>query len=171
MSCLAKSLNSLNLSACYDSVLGAPVKAVNVGIPYQTISSNNRRGYTSGTSFSLIGEDGGNDALENLNTLNVTGQRKLNGGLSSLISSRKSITNLYAMGTSVTAFSNSLKGNKFENIELPAGTVLTKNNVVDSTEYLNTIQLTDASWKNMSFWLTEQSAEYEPETEIDPETG
>lgn len=161
VSCLAKSLNSINLSSCYDNVLGAPVKVVNVGIPYISETATHREGYTSGTKFSLIGSSGGKDALENMVTLNVTGQSNINGGLSGLIDGRKNIQNIYALGTDITAFANNPEGNKFVNVELPSATILTNGGVVQSTNYLNTIELRNASWENLTFWSTQKSSSQE----------
>lgn len=156
VSCLAKSINSINLSQCYDNVLGAPIKVVNVGIPYTEQSSTVRNGYVSGTKFSLIGSSDNNDAFENLNTLNITGQSNINGGLSSIISNRKNVVNLYAMGTNITSFANSIYGNKFIDLELPSVTITKENNQTVSTNYMNTIEFRDASWRNLSFWSTVQ---------------
>lgn len=158
VSCLAKSLNSINLSSCYDAVLGAPVKSVNVGIPYISETTTQKQGYASGTKFSLIGSDGGKDALENMITLNVTGQSNINGGLSGLIEGRKNLQNLYAIGTDITAFANNPEGNKFVNLELPSATILINNGAVQSTNYLNTVEFRNASWENLTFWSTQKSS-------------
>jgi hypothetical protein len=95
--------------------LGARVKKVNAGIPYTQLSDTVREGYVSATNFSLFGIDKNeglvNDALQNLNVLNVTGQSKINGGLSSLLQGRKNITHLYAMGTAISSFANGTDGN------------------------------------------------------------
>jgi len=75
LSCFAEKFKAADLSLCYDNVLGAPIKKLNVGIPYTVVDSNTYSGKVSGTQFRLTGYDSttGNDAFANLQILDITG--------------------------------------------------------------------------------------------------
>jgi hypothetical protein len=49
LSCMAEKLKAADFSLCYDNVLGAPIKKLNVGIPYTVVSSTEYSGKVSGT--------------------------------------------------------------------------------------------------------------------------
>jgi len=57
MSCLSEKLKGADFSLCYDPVLGAPIKEINVGLPYTVISENEYQGKVSGTALRLSGYD------------------------------------------------------------------------------------------------------------------
>ena len=61
-------LKAADFSLCYDNVLGAPIKKLNVGIPYTVVSSTEYSGKVSGTQLRLTGDDSvtNTDAFENL---------------------------------------------------------------------------------------------------------
>ena len=156
VSCFGAGLFTLDLSNAYDSVLGAPVKKVYAGISYTTNNPTQRTGNISTNPFRLTGVNNvsGEDALENVELIDVTGQSELSGGISGLLENRSNITHFYATGVNSASFVNSIKGNTFEEIELPSE--------------LQTITLYDCSWNNMSFWKTTAQ---EASAIIDPETG
>ena len=166
VSCLAGSLNSINVAACYDDVLGTPLKKLNIGLS-QSGTGNTRTGSISGTSCNIIGSSAGSgNALENLTHLNITGQTKLQTSLSVLAKQMPSLSYLYAAGTTPGEFENNLTGSYFEELELPAQTYLTD---TDTTSTLSSITFNSADWNSLSFWRTEYSSQYIPV--LDPETG
>lgn len=148
ISCFAKKAGLITLGGAYDEVLGAPIKSLNVGIPYTVVSQTERRGYCAGkTGFGI---EAGN-ALGNLKDLDITGQYLCAATfLSSMLygNNIRTLINLRAMGSGVTEFISSANGNNFNVIELPAVTTL--NGV--QTKSLMSLRFISSTWQDLSFW-------------------
>lgn len=152
VSCFAKRLGVFTLGAAYDEVLGAPIKVLNVGIPFsREVSETQYEGFVSGTELSIIANSDDGDALGNLRTLNITGQLKMASSNTILSAgNRRTVVNVYAMGSSISAFQSSSSGNSFGTLQLPA--IALSGNT--EKQRLSSITMTNSSWQNLSFWKT-----------------
>ena len=161
LSCLAEKLKAADLSLCYDDVLGAPIKVLNVGIPHTKTSDTVYSGKTSGTQLRLTGYDTSKevDAFANLKTLDITGQSTITSTQDLIATyNRKNLQNLYAIGTSITQFISAPSGNTFGTIQLPASTTITSSGSVDRVvQTFNTMVMQNSSWQNIEFWDTTKS--------------
>lgn len=145
MSDIATGIDALDLTGSYSDVLGAPIKELNVGTPIIGSDYSFTTTLASGT-FGVSAISGDKNAFENLETLNIRGQRHLgdiqkftftiNQWIRDLNMSR--LKNFYAMGSNLTNFYSSNDGNSFNNIELPS-----------SVSILN---IKNSTWNNMTFW-------------------
>lgn len=154
LSCFAKTMATVDVSRCYDSILGANIKKLNLGIAL-TGTGNSRTGYTSGTKLriSAVDANAGVDALEELVELNVTGQTSVNNTSGILVQNdRTSIEDLYAAGTSIVVFQNAPSGNVFKNLVLPNTTRVTNADGTISTSSINSFIIHSGSWDNLEFW-------------------
>ena len=178
--CFAQKLSSLSLGGAYDKVLGAPIKMLLIGTVMTRQSSGEGNddyglgaiftGTVSGTSLNLNGTSlTGNetvDALENLQTLDITGQQSIVNTQSLLYTNnRRMLKNLYAVGTGLISFITSMSGNKFSVLRLPSATVKDGN----VTNYLQSMTLIDSTWEDLSFWTTETTSTVTSHTETDDE--
>ena len=150
ISCFAKRLGVFNIGAAYDEVLGAPIKVLNIGIPFsRTVSENEYEGFVSGTELSINANAGSGDALASLKTLNITGQLKMISSNTILSAdNRRTVTNLFAMGSNISAFQSSSSGNAFSTLQLPA---ITTSNGVEK-QRLSSITMSNSTWQDLSFW-------------------
>lgn len=144
----------INFAEAYDDVLGASIKSLKLGkATTPNIYTNpNSTTYTSKLAIgdnSIGGTKGKNDALENLEHLDVIGwegsSKVTSTWLSEILSStnvdRSNIKSIYAMGcTRQTSFSSSASGNNFTDLRLP--------------DTINEITMNNSSWENLSFWST-----------------
>ena len=173
LSCFAKTMATVDVTLCYDDVLGANIKKLNIGIPLSG-SGNTKTGQVSGTEIRISAYDKNKntDALGELVELNVTGQSKLKNTAALFTSQdRTTIKDFYAAGTSLATFENAPSGNTFDNLILPGQTTVINpddNNNPSSTQ-LTTLKLNSASWNNLEFWNTEATSA--PTALIDQETG
>ena len=162
LSCFAEKLKAADLSLCYDTVLGAPIKKINVGIPYTVDSETQYSGKVSGTALRLTGYDSTTkqDAFANLQVLDITGQSTITSTQELLgTRNRKNITDFYAIGSGVTQFISSTSGNKFNIIKLPGITTTTYTNQPDTVVTFNTLTMQNSSWNTIEFWDTIKSGE------------
>ena len=162
LSCFAEKFKAADLSLCYDSVLGAPIKKLNVGIPYTVVSETEYEGKVSGTQFRLTGYDTGSkqDAFANLQVLDITGQGTITNTQELLETrNRKSLTDLYAIGSGITQFMSSTSGNKFNTLKLPGKTTTTYTNQSSTIVTFNTLTMHNSSWNTIEFWDTVKSGE------------
>lgn len=134
---IAQGLDGVHLSGAYSEVLGSPIKVVNIG----TKIAQTDAGYT--TTVGLLGGtiEGDHDVFENLQTLNIrgqrgTGQRSLAGFVYNYDIS--TLQNIYAMGSGIQDFSSSESGNKFNTLELPST--------------ISTFNAYNTTWNNLTFW-------------------
>lgn len=162
LSCFAEKLKAADFSLCFDNVLGAPIKSVNVGVPYTVVNQNTYSGKVSGTQMRLTAYDAntGNDAFENLKVLDITGQSTITT-TSELLSNRdrKNVTDFYAIGSGITEFISSQTGNKFNTIKFPGVTTTTYTSSPTSTQSLQTIVMVNSSWNNIEFWNAAKSGD------------
>ena len=162
LSCFAEKFKAADLSLCYDAVLGAPIKKLNVGIPYTIVDSNTRTGKVSGTQFRLTGYDSTTkqDAFANLQDLDITGQSTITSTQDLLgARNRKNLVNFHAIGTGITEFISSTSGNKFGTIEIPGITTTTYSNQNDTVVGFNTLTMQNSSWNTIEFWDTNKSGD------------
>ena len=164
LSCFAEKFKAADLSLCYDNVLGAPIKKLNVGVPYTIVDQNTYTGKISGTQFRLTGYDStsGNDAFMNLQVLDITGQSTITSTQELLATrNRKNITDFYAIGSGITQFISSTSGNKFNVIKLPGTTTTTYTNQPSTVVSFNTMTMQNSSWNSIEFWDTSKSGSVE----------
>jgi len=165
---IGKGYTDISFEDSYDNVLGASLKTLKLGAPC-TPNIYEYPNVTTYTSNLSIGQNGitaitanGNDALENLEHLDIIGwyNKQTTQGAASWLSDifsgngydRKNITTFYAMGCDMaTEFKTSNAGNKFEDLRLPTS--------------VTTLEFVNSSWENISFWesteLTPTSSRYD----------
>lgn len=170
LSCFAEKLKVADFSLCYDDVLGAPIKKLNVGLPYEIVSDDEYVGKVSGTQMRLTAYEStaGTDAFANLQVLDITGQSTITTTQTLIADqNRRSLTDLYAIGTGITEFVSSTSGNKFNTIKLPAVTTTTHSDSDPTYTVFNTFSVQNSSWQNIEFWNTSKSdsVEYEKDEE------
>lgn len=160
LSCFAKKLETLTLTGAYDTVLGAPIKKLNIGIPIiETVNGGvtTYSGYVSGTRLALSASNEQGDALGNIKVLDITGQQSI-GDTTSLLyaNNRRTLTDFYAIGSGLTSFTTARSGNKFNELRLPAKTIKTdvSTNIDSDTSVLISLRLIDSIWETISFWTT-----------------
>ena len=144
LSCFAEKLKAVDFSLCYDNILGAPIKKINVGVPYTIADATHYTGKVSGTGFRLTGDDPitGNDALSNLQVLDITGQSTITTTQEILGSkNRKAVTDFYAIGSGITEFISSTSGNNFNTIKLPGVTTTTYSGQPSTITAFNTLSM------------------------------
>lgn len=166
LSCLAEKLKAADFTLCYDSVLGAPIKKLNIGLPYKEISDIQYEGKTSGTEIRLTAYDSTTleDAFESLQVLDITGQASITSTQDLITSNnRKNITDFYAIGTGINSFSSSTSGNKFNVVKLPGVTTTKYSNQPDVISEFNTFVMENSSWNTLEFWNTVKSGDIEYE--------
>lgn len=165
LSCFAQKLETLTMTGAYDSVLGAPIKKLNVGIPITETTVNDvttYTGYVSGTKLTISASSDEGDALGNIKVLDITGQQSYTDTSSLLYANnRRTLTDFYAIGTGLTSFTSAASGNKFNELRLPAMTIKTNSTEGTSTvaSKLSSITMIDSSWETISFWTTNTSDE------------
>ena len=142
LSCVAANIDSGNIAGAYSSVLGSSIKTFNIGCPIiQGSDSNTYTSTVSGmTSLNIAATDAsGNDALENVQTVNIRGQQPMTSFSEYYDLNRQQVTNVYAMGSGLKNFYSSQTGNKYTNLELPE---------------INYLELHNSTWQNLTFWKT-----------------
>ena len=168
VSCLARSLSVFSLAGAYDSVLGAPIKELNMGIPTTRVSDSEYTGAISNITIKFSGsqafdeqfeelddisvenETSANDALNNLRKLNITGINFTNTANLLVNSDRKYVSEFLAMGSGLNSFTSAPSGNRFDVIQLPARKIT--NGVVSNP--FTVFEMSNSSWNNLSFWDT-----------------
>ena len=162
LSCFAEKFKAADLSLCYDSVLGAPIKKLNVGIPYTVVDSTTYTGKVSGTKFRLTGYDSTTkqDAFANLQDLDITGQGTITSTQDLLSTrNRKNLVNFHAIGSGITSFISSTSGNKFGTIQIPGITTTTYSNADSTVVGFNTLTMQNSSWDTIEFWNTTKTGD------------
>lgn len=160
LSCFARTMATVDVSRCYDDVLGANIKKLILGVPLSG-SGDTRTGQISGTQLRISGTNAvtKTDALEILETLNITGQSSVKNTAGIFVTDdRTSIKNLYAAGTSFVDFQNAPSGNTFENLVLPGTTTIMNADNSTSESNINSFVMHNASWQNLEFWNTQANA-------------
>ena len=135
---IANGLDSIDFSGVYSEVLGSPLKNINIGTALTEYGS----GYRITVAQLGGGIRGNKGAFENLQNLNVRGQRNFTS-IRDLIYENdiSSLQNIYAMGSGITSFYSSESGNVFNKLELPSDiTVFSVNNT---------------TWNTLEFWNCE----------------
>lgn len=156
LSCFAKTMATVDVSRCYDDVLGANIKKLVLGVPLSG-DGDTRTGQISGTQLRISAANVTNntDALEILETLDVTGQSSIQNTSGIFVTQdRTSIKNFYAAGTSIVGFQNAPSGNTFTNLVLPATTIVNNADNSVSESNINSFVMHNASWQNLEFWNT-----------------
>ena len=151
---------TVDVSLCYDNILGANIKKLNIGVP-TTGTSSLKTGTVSGTQLRLssVNTLTGTDALGVIKELNVTGQSSINNTQGLFVSQdRASIEKFYAAGTSIVGFQNAPSGNTFVDLVLPGNTTVTNADLSVSTSNINSFVMHSAQWQNLEFWDTEATS-------------
>lgn len=160
LSCFAKTMATVDVSLCYDNVLGANIKKLNIGVPTSGTSSL-KTGTVSGTQLriSSVNTLTGADALSVVKEINITGQSSVNNTQGLFVSQdRTSIEKFYAAGTSLAGFQNAPSGNTFVDLVLPGKTEVTNADLTVSTSNINSFVMHSAQWSNLEFWDTEATS-------------
>ena len=145
LSSVVRRATDVKIDNSYDEVLGAPIRVLNIGVPFTSTSSTQQTGHVSGISFKFSTQSGdAPDAGQNLRELNIRGQWKMQN-VNAVLNNRKNIKKFYAAGSNITAFSCS--GNNFDILELPGITTTSK-----TVQHLNSIKMSDSNWKTLQFW-------------------
>lgn len=147
MSDIAIGIDALDLTGTYSSVLGAPLKVLNIGTPIVGSGDTYTTTLSPGTCGVSPSQTGIN-AFENLETLNIRGHMHLGNvlqfsfGINQWIRdlNMSQLKNFYAMGSNLTNFYSSDSGNTFNDIELPST--------------VSIINIKNSTWNNLSFWDT-----------------
>jgi len=159
-------LQVLSFQNAVDPVLGATIKELSIGsrLP-EDLESPSRTQFTgwihkvapsitnSSSTTSEDDSEGAPDALENIITYNITGQLGLKDG-DIIKSNRAKLKNIYAIGTGFTTLTSSALGNVYENVHLPGRTLENTGSTVKTTPGVISINVTNTSWKNITFWET-----------------
>ena len=132
---IATGFDGIELNGIYSEVLGSPLKRLSVGTPL----TQTQTGYT--TTVAVLGcqLQGQSQVFENLQSLNIRGQRNQTD-LNSLIHNNdmSELKEVLAMGSGVSNFYSSQSGNDFTKIEIPSD--------------VYTIWMNNSSWDTMEFW-------------------
>lgn len=154
LGCFAAGLDSCTLGGAYSKTLGAPIKVFDIGVPITKVDNEHYTGTISGRTALSIGAEtaDGDDALANIQTLNIRGQRPFTGFDEYYDKDRSSLKNVYAMGSGLSTFYSSKSGNKYDTLELPGIMTDASNNIV---RQLTSIYITDSSWNDLTFWNTQ----------------
>jgi len=138
LSDIALGFDGVELDGVYSEVLGSPLKRLNVG----TKLTQTDNGYT--TTVGVLGcqLQGTADVFQNLQKLNIRGQRNQTD-LNSLIHNynMSELTDIYAMGSGITNLYSSESGNNFNVIEVP--------------DTIYSIWMNNCTWQDMQFWHCE----------------
>lgn len=134
---IATGLDAIDVTGVYSTVLGSPLKEINIGVP---VIENS--GVYTGTMASLGGSiRGTKDALSNLQTLNIRCQRNFTDTAAFIYDRDLSeIKNVYAMGSGLQNFFSSKSGNTFGDIELPSE--------------IDTFSVNNSTWETLKFYDT-----------------
>lgn len=137
LSQIATGLDAIDCSGVYSSVLGSPLKTIIIGCT----ATEDGNDYLM-TLAALGGAiRGGKDAFENLQNLNIRGQRNFTSLRNFVYDNNiTSLQNVYAMGSGLTNFYSSEQGNTFNEIELPST--------------ISMFQANDSTWNTLTFWDT-----------------
>ena len=155
-SAFADGISSITFAGAYDDVLGAPLKKVNLGCPYETDVTGKMIGSFNGILTGITFSDGeGHDAAASLQDFNITGQIKYTSG--SLVqeietNNKTELRNFYGRGSGITSFRSSKSGNTFVNIELP-GKLHSSDNTINNG--FNELVMTNSTWENLTWYDAE----------------
>lgn len=140
MSVVAHGITNLNLDGVYSTVLGSPLKRLNVGVPITSTAT----GYSMTVSVSdikigITDSTGDVNAFESLQSLNIRGQRSITTiNQWTYTWNLTELKDVYAMGSGLTNFYSSQSGNKFDHIEIPST--------------INVLELHNSTWNHLDFW-------------------
>ncbi len=167
-SAFANGISTITFAGAYDDVLGAPLKKVNLGCPYETLATGEMIGTFNGILTGITFSDSfGNDAAKGLQELNVTGQ--INYGSNLLVPeieklNKTELKNFYGKGSGITSFHSSLSGNAFVNIELPGHLRMSDGSKdIGFTELV----MTNSTWENLTWYDSVVDSHYETMTYLD----
>ena len=161
-SAFASGLSSIKFDGAYDETLGAPIKKINLGCPYETNSTGEEVGTFNGILTAItLSDEKGNNAAQGLQEFNVNGQ--INYKSQDLINevwegNKTELQNFYGRGSGITSFYSSKSGNNFINIELPGhtysndGTIGGMNPDGTTGYQFNELNLTNSTWENITWY-------------------
>ena len=141
LSDIALGIDGITLDGIYSSVLGSPMKKLDVGIHIQG-DGDTKTGIVSVAGCQIQGNA---NTFESLQSLNIRGQQNQTDTNSLIYNNDASeLSELLAMGSGLTNFYSSESGNTFSKIEIP------------DTVY--TFYANNSSWQTLEFWHSEIDA-------------
>ena len=161
-SAFASGISSIKFDGAYDETLGAPLKKINLGCPYETNSLGEQVGTFNGILTAItLSDERGNNAAQGLQEFNVNGQ--INYKSEDLINevwegNKTELQNFYGRGSGITSFYSSKSGNNFVNIELPGhtysndGTIGGMNPDGTTGYQFSELNLTNSTWENITWY-------------------
>lgn len=134
---LATGLDGVDINGVYSEVLGSPLKVLNIGVNFTESPSNT----FVGTLAALGGNIRGNArTFENLQTLNVAGQKNYTDTRIIRDYDMSELKNFNAMGSGIVNFFSSESGNQFDDIRIPST--------------VSVFDVKNTTWNNLTFWDT-----------------
>lgn len=145
LSCLAAGLSVISLTGAYSDETGSNLINLNIGnkITDNKLTINN-------TQLNIIGLGG----LTSLEKLDISGQHAIQA---TSFTSPVKLSELYAAGTNLSAFSSSTSGNNYSVLHLP--------------ETVSTFSVTDSSWEELKFFHLTQGNKIEEQVDVEQEDG
>jgi hypothetical protein len=166
LSIVARQASLIKFGGCYDNVLGATLKKVNIGCPITrsntSISGDVYTGYVNGIeNFGVLhktdAETGGDDVpigedvFKSLQEYNIEGLLPITSIYSDIrLGNLTELTHFYARGTGLDAFYSAEEGNRFETLYLPG--VNRYSNKTSNTSEFTILDLKDTTWNTLEFW-------------------
>ena len=134
---IATGLDTIYFSGAYSEVLGSPLKNINIGCPITLAGENT---YTMTVSTNPGDKISGRaEAFQNLQTLNIRGQRPMSSIMNMTRTGNiSSLQNFYSMGSGLLSFYSSESGNNFNTVELP--------------DSVTTLSFNNSTWNDLQFW-------------------
>lgn len=131
---IATGLDTVDVNGVYSDILGSPLKTLNIGVNFNSTEDT----YT-GTVATLGGSiRGAANTLQNLQNLNIAGQRNFTDIRLIRDYDLSELKNVYAMGSGLINFWSSESGNKFEMLQLP--------------NTVNIFDVNNTTWNQLTFW-------------------
>ena len=152
-SAFANGIVNIQFGGAYDEILGAPLKKINLGCPYETNTMGVQIGTFNGVLQSItLSDEKGNNAAQGLQELNVNGQIRYKSQdlITEIYTGNKTeLQNFYGRGSGITSFYSSKSGNNFINIELPGRTYSSDGDI----DYnFNELNLTNSTWESIVWY-------------------
>ena len=132
---IADGLDTIDINGVYSDVLGSPLKELNIGVNFTESATDTFTGKVATLGGSIRGNS---KTLENLQTLDIAGQRNFTDTRFFRDYDLGEIKNVYAMGSGITNFWSSQSGNNFEVLELPST--------------ISIFDVNNTTWNALSFW-------------------
>lgn len=157
LSVVARQASLFKFGGCYDNVLGATLKKVNIGCPITrsntSVGGDTYTGYINGIeNFGVLHKtDNGEDVFKSLQEYNIEGLLQLTSIYSDIrVGNLTELTKFYARGTGLDSFYSAEEGNRFETLYLPGENRYS--NQTNNVSTFTTLDLKDTTWNTLEFW-------------------